>query len=438
MEGYSTVGWFALVLSVVLSGFAAAAQEAITPINQARLQHLEDQGWQRAKAIERLLDQSEVYTSSLLLLSVLAAVGAAAAATVLAMGVFGAALVADVTLALLLVFSLLLAQMTGKALALRDPALTGRLLERPLDALNAVLRPLARPAQALVGRLLHVASGHSIRGASLLNEEALYLMIGGAPDPRDDSENSEHAMIHRIIELEDKTAREIMVPRIDIAALPSKAGVAEVAALAQEHGHSRIPVYEGNLDNVVGILYVKDLLPLLTTREAKATARQLARPAYFVPESKHVDELLRELRQRRVHMAIVVDEYGGTAGLVTIEDLLEEIVGEIQDEYDQEEEERIQLLGEGEAIFAASVSVDDVNRALGSDLQADGFDTLGGLVYDSLGKVPRTGDTFVVGEQSLTVLATEGRRVRRVRVVRLEPEEAERQRQMVGTSTESP
>lgn len=414
MAAYSTLGWFALALFAVLSAFGAAAQEAITPINQARLQRLEEEGMQRAKAIEKLLEQSEVYVSSLLLLNVLAVVGATVSATAIALLGYGAAPLAITALAVLLVLGLLLAQMVGKSLALRDRRLTGRLLERPLIVANAALWPVAGSAQLVIGRIWRAAGGSGHR-AALLDEEALYLLVGGGEHAVDSPEESEHAMIHRIIELEDKTAREIMVPRIDIAAVPAEATIADVVRLVAELGFSRIPVHEGGIDNIVGVLYAKDTLPYLQQGKLQTTARELARSAYFVPESKRIDELLHDLRQSRVHIAIVVDEYGGTAGLVTIEDILEEIVGEIQDEYDQEEE-RIQVLGEGQAVFDAAVSVDDVNRTIGSALETDGYDTLGGLVYHALGKMPKTGDRFAVDGMHVTVLSTTGRRIGKVKI----------------------
>lgn len=414
MEAYSTLGWFALALFAVLSAFGAAAQEAITPINQARLQRLEDEGMQRAKAIEKLLEQSEVYASTLLLFNILSVVGATAAAATVALLGFAASPFAVAVLAVLLVLGLLVCQMLGKTLALRDPRLTARLMEGPLLLVNAVLSPVAGTAQALIGRLWRAASVRDGGRATLLNEEALYLLVGGGGE-EENPEESEHAMIHRIIEFEDKTAHEIMVPRIDIVAVPAESTLVEVVELVKELGYSRIPVYEGSIDNIVGVLYAKDILAHLQRGETQTTARELARSAYFVPESKHVDELLHDLRQSRVHIAIVVDEYGGTAGLVTIEDLLEEIVGEIRDEYDQEEE-RIQVLGEGEAVFDAGVSVDDVNRTVGAELETNGYDTLGGLVYHVLGKMPKAGDTFVVNGLQMTVLSTEGRRIGKVRV----------------------
>jgi CBS domain containing-hemolysin-like protein len=223
-------------------------------------------------------------------------------------------------------------------------------------------------------------------------------------------------MIHGIVELGDRTVREIMVPRIDMVAVPADASVREVLDRIRASGHSRIPVYADTIDNIVGVLYAKDLLHQMPAMKLDAPVGGLVRPAYFVPETKRVDELLHELQDLKVHMAIVVDEYGGTAGLITIEDLLEEIVGEIRDEYDVGEETWIEPVSDHEAIFDARVSIHDVNQTLPLDLDDAEYDTLGGLVYARLGKVPAQGDEVRVDKATVSVLSTAGRRIRKVRV----------------------
>jgi CBS domain containing-hemolysin-like protein len=224
-------------------------------------------------------------------------------------------------------------------------------------------------------------------------------------------------MIHGIFELSEVTAREVMVPRIDIVGMPADALVGQLVSIIVESGHSRIPLYEGSIDNIVGLAYAKDVLKHLTEGSMHDPVRPFARTAHFVPEAKKVDELLDELMERRVHMAIVVDEYGGTAGLLTIEDMLEEIVGEIRDEYDQAEEARVEQISDHEAIIDARTSIREVNDLLDLHLPDDEFDTLGGLVYDRLGKVPAADDQVRVDGCLIQVLSTEGRRVKKVRLL---------------------
>jgi CBS domain containing-hemolysin-like protein len=234
-------------------------------------------------------------------------------------------------------------------------------------------------------------------------------------------EEGEKEMIYSVFDIGETLAREVMVPRIDMAAVDAETPMLEAADVVIQHGHSRIPVYQGTIDHIVGILYAKDLLRVLR-REGRGGGihlTDLTRPAYFVPETKKVDELLRELRQRRVHMAIVIDEYGGTAGLVTIEDILEEIVGEIRDEYDESEQPMVTPVGEHEYVFDSRIPIDDVNDLLGVKLSDEESDTLGGLIYNRLGKVPKPGDILEVEGLRLKVLDVQDRRIGKINAVYL-------------------
>jgi CBS domain containing-hemolysin-like protein len=198
--------------------------------------------------------------------------------------------------------------------------------------------------------------------------------------------------------------------------------VRDVVDRIVESGHSRVPLFDGTIDNIIGVVYAKDLLRFLRDGSQTAPVRPLAREASYVPETKKVDDLLHEMQQTRVHVAIVVDEYGGTAGLITIEDLIEEIVGEIRDEYDVEEA-MIEEVSDHEALFDARVSIRDVNDTLDLDIEDEDFDTLGGLLYHELGKVPNVGDEVRIDGAVVTVLSTTGRRVRKVRVTKVTPTE---------------
>src|SRR2546429_5615655 len=220
-------------------------------------------------------------------------------------------------------------------------------------------------------------------------------------------------MIHGIFEMGDMRVRELMVPRTDLVAIEVNEPVEKAVDLVTKHGHTRIPVYDGNLDHSVGVLYDKDLLRAVVRGEHK-TLREIARKPYFTPESNKVQDVLRDLRKNRVHMAIVVDEYGGTAGAVTIEDILEEIVGPIQDEYDIGEEDEIQFISPNEVILDGRVSVDDVNELLKLEIAADDYDTIGGYVLNQLGAAPKVGATLKLGNAELRVEAVQGTRIKKV------------------------
>lgn len=230
-------------------------------------------------------------------------------------------------------------------------------------------------------------------------------------------EDRERTMIRNILDMEFTTVRAIMVPRLDVVACPAEEPLPAAVELVLRHGVSRIPIYEETIDHIVGVVYAKDLLLAMHVGRSNETLKALARMPYFVPESKRTDELLHDMLGERVHVAIVVDEYGGTSGLVSLEDLLEEIVGEIADEYDTGDA-TIETVSEVEALLDARVSIDDVNDALGTQLDSEDVDTVGGLVYAHLGRIPIVGDEVDVGDVRLTVERIIGRRIKQVRAVR--------------------
>ena len=234
-------------------------------------------------------------------------------------------------------------------------------------------------------------------------------------------ERDERKMIASIFEFGDTLCREIMVPRIDILALEATSSIQEAIHAFSITGHSRVPVYEETIDNIIGLLYAKDLLKHDHADEANSgSIRKYLRPAYFVPEAKKVDELLREMQARGIHLAVVVDEYGGTAGLVTLEDIVEEIVGEIRDEYDQGEELLFQQVTDDEYIFSGRIDLDDLNDLIGTHLTKDMADTLGGYIYAQVGRVPVGGEKIIVNDWVLTVEQVSGRRIRKVHANRFD------------------
>jgi CBS domain containing-hemolysin-like protein len=294
----------------------------------------------------------------------------------------------------------------------RSPESWGIRLLPAMNLFRTVFGPVAASINATLGGVVR-RNGHDLpdETAELLREADID--TGGEPLQED-----ERQMIEGIIGLEETTAREIMAPRIDIAGVEDDGTIDDALKVIVEKGFSRIPLYNETIDNIVGIVYAKDLLRCLAEGR-RPTLREIARPPYFIPESKRVDELLTELRQSKVHIAIVVDEYGGTAGLVTIEDLLEEIVGEIQDEYDREEAP-IERLNETEAILDARVSIEALSDLFGFEPEGEDqdYDTIGGFVYHHLGKVPAAGDEVRVDGLTLRVLSVLGRRIKKVRATK--------------------
>jgi putative hemolysin len=236
-------------------------------------------------------------------------------------------------------------------------------------------------------------------------------------------EKEERQMIYSIFQFGDTLVREIMIPRIDMLALEVHTSLDDGLTALVESGHSRVPVYEETIDNIIGLLYAKDLLRFLNHPNELLSLREILRPVYFVPEAKKLDDLLTELQTKRVHMAVVVDEYGGVAGLVTLEDIIEEIIGEIQDEYDQSEELPYNRISEDEYIFMGNIDLDDFNEVMKTEIQKDNAETLGGFLYSEIGKVPTGGEVIQIDRIKLTVEQVLGRRIRKVRALRI-PEES--------------
>jgi CBS domain containing-hemolysin-like protein len=288
-----------------------------------------------------------------------------------------------------------------------------------LVPLVRVLAFVLAPLTALPLALSGADSSDNEESQGSMVEELKTLVDAGERDGT--LELGEQRMLRSIFELGDTLAREIMVPRIDILALEASTSLAAAVDALLETGHTRVPVYEDSVDNVLGLLYAKDLLRVWREGDTTGSLKDLLRPAYFVPEAKKVNELLDEMQARRIHMAIVIDEYGGVAGLVTLEDIVEEIIGEVRDEFDQLEESPYQEIEEGEIIFLGRVDLDDFNGMMGTNLLKDEADTIGGFMYNRIGRVPESGESIHVEELELTAEQVSGRRIRKIRARRIIP-----------------
>ena len=291
----------------------------------------------------------------------------------------------------------------------------------------ALLHTIVSPATALVLLLSRLISrlfgGDALTMVNQVTEEDIMTLVhashsGGV------IEEEEKDMIASVLQLDESSARELMTPRIDIVALETSATISDALEVFVQSGFSRIPVYEDNIDNVRGLLYAKDILTAVSDGQdfAGQGIDHLVREATFVPETKRADALLKELQAKNVHLAIVVDEYGGASGLVTIEDLIEEIVGDIRDEHDFGEEEDYMEVGDGAYLIEASMDLDDLNALLGCSIDTNDADTLGGYIYLALGRVPLTDETIDTDILSMTVLSIDGHRIRKVKVRKLPSE----------------
>jgi putative hemolysin len=282
--------------------------------------------------------------------------------------------------------------------------------------LGRALLVIFAPLTFLPLLILKPAGGH--QSYAQFTEDELKTWAESEEEPGS-LEREERKMIYSIFQFGETLTREIMIPRIDIISLDVKTSLPDAIQMFLDSGHSRLPVYESTIDNVIGLLYAKDLLKTSSRTEEQVSLRELLRPEYFVPETKKVDELLAEMQSQRIHMGLVVDEYGGVAGLVTLEDIVEEIVGEIRDEYDTTNEEVLyQEVGQDQYTFQGRIDLDEFNEVMNSHLPKDEADTLAGYLYDQMGRVPQGGESIMVDGLTFTIEQVTGRRIRRVRVQR--------------------
>jgi len=323
-----------------------------------------------------------------------------------------------ILLAIILLIALLLmvVEFTVEGNVLREPESWGVRLTGFARALIMIMTPLV----ALPVMLLK--SQWPAPVAAQMTEDELKSWVESEQE-EGGLEREERKMIYSIFQFGDTLAREIMVPRMDILAFEASTSLAQATKAFTQSGHSRVPVYEDEIDNIIGLLYAKDLLHVTQNGQEGVGIRELLRPAYFVPDTKKADALLTEMQSQRIHMAIVVDEYGGVAGLVTLEDIIEEIIGEIQDEYDLSEEEPVQQAGPGEYVFLGRIDLDDFNEVMDSDIPKVESDTLAGFLYDHFGRVPHDGESIQADGLLLTIEQVIGRRIRRVRAQRIKTDE---------------
>lgn len=405
---------------MIVAAFASAAETSLTSVSRIRIRSLAEEGNRRAQRVLRLHNDPNAYLTTILTLNTVALI-VASTTTALLIAEHVTSVPQAIGTVLLSLVALIFCEIMPKSLALRFNERFALALGAPVSFLTTVLRPLIGLLTALSRFVVRVATkGRAAPGPFVTEDELKLLVTVGEQEGI--VEHEERQMIQGILEMTDKPVHEVMVPRVDVSAIDvSDSTIDDVIKMVMDRGYSRIPIYEENIDNIVGVVYAKDLLRYGVRGNDARTIREIAREPYFTPESKHVGELLSEMRERKVHMAIVVDEHGGTAGLVTLEDLIEEIVGPIRDEYDLGEQEELQVVDDNHVIVSPRFSLDDAHELLHLDIGASEADTIGGLIYERLGEIPKAGDALQLGSATVTVVSVRGHRIMSVRIESPEP-----------------
>ena len=413
----------AVVICWVVLAFSSLSEAALVRMEVGRARQLaEERGW-AARQLLALVESRQEVLSTLILLINASVIAASAYTTEIAirMSGDGAKQIAWASFAMI-VFILIFCEVTPKMYGFRRAEAVGLVLAPLLTLTHRLVRPVARLLHllgiALIRRVVApIVGGEVVAGPPQYTDaEVLEMMVEGQEGGG--IEEEEREMIAGVIEFAEKVAREVMTPRTDIVWVSAEASLVEAVQISERSGHTRLPVCEEDVDHVVGILYMKDVVSALVEGGPELTTGAIARkPVPMIPESKKVDEVLQLMQRRRLHMVIVIDEYGGTAGLVTIEDLLEEIFGEIRDEHDIEAEP-INVIDEKTSVLGARLGVGDFEDHFGVDLPEGEFDSVGGFILDRLGHLPTAGETVTWRNLDFIVEAVAENRILRVRVVR--------------------
>jgi putative hemolysin len=404
----------AVVIFISLSGFLAMAETGLTRTSRVKVMALAEQRRRGAGVLLKLVEHPERTINPVLFLLLLCNLVAATLVGVVAGHLFGGLGVAVATIFEVVVI-FIFAEAAPKTWAVQH-AERAALISAPVVATLVEFPPLRWFTRGLIAISNFFTPGKGIKQGPYVSEQELLAMADAALQD-DVIEREERTLIHSIIDFGDTVVREVMVPRPDMVVVESTARITDVVEIAITAGFSRIPVYGLGIDDIVGVAFIKDLVRAEREGKSEDEVSTIMREAHFVPETKRVSELMREMQSRKFHQAIVVDEYGGTSGLVTLEDLIEELVGEIEDEYDMEEPP-VEEFPNGDVRVTARMAIDEVNELVGADLPEGDWDTVGGLVYSLLGHVPTEGEGVDCDGHRLIAERVQGRRIGRVRIAK--------------------
>ena len=424
MEIDSFLGVLLLLLSLVMSAFFSGSEVALFSLDKKQISNLKEQSSVLGNYIVNLLENPRRLLVTILLGNTIFNV----LATILSVSIalqfaekysYSKELVITVQIVTLTIFILIIGEITPKLFASKTPVSFSKLVALPLYWTSVLIYPIAKiltdSIKFLVSKLKIDKSKTALRTSEIADLADIGKEHGSL-------EEDEHELIHGLVDFKSLVTREVMTPRVDIISIPLESSFDEVIKIITDSGHSRIPIYNDSLDNIEGILYAKDILTFLGNKDSEKnfSLKNISRESMFVPETKLISELLKEFQEKNMHVGIVVDEYGGTAGLVSLEDILEEIVGEIQDEHDDEEKEIIKI-NENKFILLGKVDIDELNELLDSNFQNedDDYDTIGGFIFHQAGSIPEKGYNFDFNGYNFNVVEIDNNRISKVMVTKI-------------------
>lgn len=419
MEPPSLIDVFLIALSLVAIAVLSSSESSLIAVNKYKIRHLYEKGDSRAKAVQKILDAHDRLFSAVIVSGNLFTVLATSVGTAMAIDYFGdrGIIVATVVMTFLTV---VFGELTPKTFAVTHSESVSLALAKPLELYIRLISPLIWIFHSSASLILRVLGVRGKPPSLFVTEEEIKTMIKIGEEVGA-IEEEEKEMLHRVFAFGDKEVSEVMVPRTEIVSIPGESTVEDALKLVSEAGYSRYPVVKENVDNITGILYIKDILIRMAEKKLDGmTVRDFVREAYYIPENKMVSELLDEMQKNKFQIAIVVDEYGGTAGLITLEDIMEEIVGGLADEFEAIEAEKdIEIIDEHTFIVSGQMGLGEVNELVGVEMTGEEFNTIGGFVFGLFGRLPRVGEQVRFQALRFLVLEMEDRKVSKLKITKL-------------------
>ena len=416
-----TISFLIIILCLIFIALLSSSEVAFIAFNRIRIRHLIEKGSSSAETAQKIRDQHDRLFSAVILSGNLFTVLATSVGTALALKFFGEEYGIIISTIIMTFLTVIFGELAPKTFAVTHAEKVALFMAKPMEMYIKLISPLAWIFNKLSSLIIRFFGGEIKPTPQFLTEEEMKAMIS-IGEEEGTLEKEEKEMLHKVFEFGDKKVSEAMVPRTEIVAVPEDAVVADVLELLTTEGYSRFPVIKETVDNIIGILYVKDILIKMAKEEIApdTSIATLIRDAYYIPESKMVTELLDEMQKNKFQIAIIVDEHGGTAGIITLEDIMEEIVGGLQDEFEAiEAEKEVEIVDESTLVVSGFTGIDEVNGLVGVELKSGEFNTIGGLLFGLFGHLPKVGEQLKYHGLRFLILDMDGKKIDKVKITKL-------------------
>jgi CBS domain containing-hemolysin-like protein len=410
-----------IIICLILIAILSSSEIAFIAVSRIRLRHLIEKDKGSAKIAQKIRDHHDKLFSAVIVSGNLFTILATSIGTTLALDLFGEDLGVIIATILMTFLTVVFGELAPKTFAATHAEKIALTMARPMDIYIKLTSPVVGIFNKISNSVIRLFGGEIRPAPQLLTEEEMKAMIS-IGEEQGTIETEEKKMLHKVFEFGDKKVSEAMVPRTEIVAISEKAVVADVLELINTKGYSRYPVIKENVDNIIGILYIKDILMKMAKEEINKQTPiiNLVRDAYYIPISKMVTELLDDMQKNKFQIAIVVDEHGGTAGLITLEDIMEEIVGGLQDEFEAiEAEKEVEIVDESTFVVAGHTGIDEINELVGTNIKSEEFHTIGGFLFGLFGHLPKVGEQLRYHDLRFLILEMDGKRIEKIKITKI-------------------